>query len=117
MKKADRYFPFLLLAGLAVVLCCTMFFYRYTDLLPSSSPEYHTQLTPYVTSNTRKININTASLEELVLLPGIGNALALRIIAYRESNGSFRSISEIKNVSGIGEEIFLQIKQYITVGG
>ncbi len=62
------------------------------------------------------ININTASASELTSLPGIGESKAKKIVAYRETNGSFGSIEEIKNVNGIGDATFENIKNYITVG-
>ena len=61
-----------------------------------------------------KVNINTASLEELQTLSGIGESKARDIIAYRETN-KFNSIEDIKNVSGIGDSIFAKIKENITV--
>lgn len=61
------------------------------------------------------ININTASKEELMVLKGIGEAISLDIIAYREENGYFENIEEIKKVSGIGQSIFDDIKEYIAV--
>ena len=61
------------------------------------------------------VNINTASKEELVALPGIGESRAAAIIAYREEKGSFTSIEEVKNVAGIGDGIFNRIKDLITV--
>ena len=61
------------------------------------------------------ININTASIEELMSLPGLGEAKAKLIIEYREKNGNYKSIENIKEVSGIGEAIFEKIKDYITV--
>ena len=65
-------------------------------------------------SYDEKININTADLSRLKELDGIGEALALRIISYRQIH-PFTSIEEIKNVSGIGNETFKNIKDYITV--
>ena len=61
------------------------------------------------------VNINTASIEELDSLPGIGSSKAQNIIDYRNINGKFGSIEEILNVSGIGTAIYEQIKTYITV--
>lgn len=62
------------------------------------------------------VNINTASLEELQKLPGIGSAKAMAIVQYRSVFGEFYDISEIKNVNGIGESVFEEIRDYITVG-
>ena len=62
-----------------------------------------------------KININTASKEELITLPKIGNVKADAIISYRKDNGNFNSIDEIKNVKGIGDSLFEAIKDYITI--
>lgn len=65
--------------------------------------------------NKVKININTAAQTELEELPGIGTSTAYRIIQYRQENGKFSSIEDIKNVSGIGEAKFNQIKDLICV--
>lgn len=62
-----------------------------------------------------KININTANLEELDTLPGIGESTANKIINYRKENGKFETIEEIKEVSGIGDSKFEQIKDLIEV--
>ena len=63
------------------------------------------------------VNINTATQTELETLPGIGPSIALKIINYRNENGRFSSIEEIKNVSGIGDSKFEALKKYITVWG
>lgn len=63
-----------------------------------------------------KVNINTASVEELDTLPGIGPVIAQRIVEYREANGPFKSIQEITLVSGIGDATFEKIKDRISVG-
>jgi competence protein ComEA len=64
---------------------------------------------------TKKININTASASELEALPGIGPVLAQRIVDYRTQKGGFKSIEELKEVSGIGDKKFEAIKDLITV--
>lgn len=61
------------------------------------------------------IDLNTATLEELETLPGIGPTLAQRIIDYRDENGPFYDIEEITFVDGIGDETFERIKDLITV--
>ena len=61
------------------------------------------------------VNINTADVSELTQLPGIGEAKAQAIIAYRDEHGAFGSIEEIKNVSGIGEGIYNKLSSYIKV--
>ncbi len=61
------------------------------------------------------ININTATLEELDALPGIGPSTAQKILDHRDENGRFNAIEDIMNVSGIGEAKFDQIKELITV--
>ncbi len=60
-----------------------------------------------------KININTADMEELMRLNGIGEVKALAIIAYREQNGPFTQIEDLMKVSGIGEKTFAKIKDDI----
>lgn len=64
---------------------------------------------------TGPVNINTATLEELDTLPGIGPAIAGRIIDYRQKNGPFDKIEDIQNVSGIGPATFEKLKPLITI--
>jgi len=62
-----------------------------------------------------KVNINTATKEELLTLPGIGQSKVDYILAYREKNGSFKSVDEIMKIEGIKEGVFSKIKDSITV--
>ena len=84
-----------------------------TDWQQSSQPLDENQ--PISQTGAAQININQASLSELMGLPGIGQVKAEAIITYRESNGPFASIEEIKNVPGIKEAAFEKIKGMITV--
>ena len=61
------------------------------------------------------ININSATLSDLCTIPGIGVAKANSIINYRDEHGLFINIAEIKNVNGIGDELYNKIKEYICV--
>lgn len=62
------------------------------------------------------VNINTASVSELEALPGIGPAKAKAIVAYRDQNGAFKNVEDLKNVKGIGEGIFSKLKDEAAVG-
>ncbi|MBN1428273.1 MAG: helix-hairpin-helix domain-containing protein [Anaerolineae bacterium] len=79
--------------------------------LPASQPEMTVNDAP----NGPIVNINTATQAELETLPGIGPAIAGRIIEYRESQGPFNSIEDIMNVSGIGPATFEKMRALITV--
>ena len=65
---------------------------------------------------TSKVNLNTASVDQLATLPGVGPALAGRIVEYRQKSGSFRTTKEVMNVKGIGEKNYAKIEQWLTVG-
>ena len=65
---------------------------------------------------SEKVNINTAGVEELVTLPGIGKAYAERIVEYRQKNGPFKKVEDILNVRGIGEKTFDRIRDRLTIG-
>lgn len=61
------------------------------------------------------IDLNTATVEELMLLPSIGEVRAKAIVDYREANGPFRYVEDLRGVKGIGEGILAQIMDYVTV--
>ena len=63
------------------------------------------------------VNINTASPEQLQMLPRVGPSLADRIVEYREANGPFQTIDEILAVKGIGENSFEKLEPYIVTSG
>ena len=63
----------------------------------------------------KSIDLNKAQLNDLVLLPGIGEATAMNIISYREANGGFKTLEELLNVKRIGEKRFGQIKKYLFI--
>lgn len=80
-----------------------------TTTIPTTTKEITT------TNQEQKININTATLEELTLLDGLGQTKAKKIIDYRTNNGLFNTIEDILNVKGIGQTTFENIKEYIEV--
>jgi len=71
----------------------------------------------YDLTDAGRININTALAGELADLPGIGPALARRIIEYREEHGFFESVEGLLEVSGIGERVLERLEPYASVGG
>lgn len=79
------------------------------------SQEQDTDIVQNTDSDNALININTATPEELQSLSGIGETRAKAIIEYREKNGKFQTIEDIKNVSGIGDSTFENIQNDITV--
>ncbi len=66
-------------------------------------------------TSTEKVNLNTATAEQLQTLPGIGPAMAKRVIEYRTKVGKFTKIEELINVKGIGEKRFQKIKDRLVV--
>lgn len=68
-----------------------------------------------IINKTGKVSLNSATIEELLTLPGIGESKAKLIIEYREKNNGFKMIEEIMNVKGIGNSSFEKIKSYLTL--
>lgn len=69
----------------------------------------------FATAAFAKVNINTATAQELTALPGIGPAKAEAIIKHREANGPFKTVDELNDVKGIGNKILENIKNEVTV--
>lgn len=89
--------------------------YRETSTVEKEKVKINQLYKESVNTNSNKININTASVEELKTLSGIGQSTAEKIINYRKENSKFENIEDIKNVSGIGDAKFNSIKDKIVV--
>jgi competence protein ComEA len=68
------------------------------------------------TAPATKINLNTATVEQLTTVPGVGKTLATRIVEHRQKEGAFRSVQELMNVKGVGEKNLAKIQGYFVVG-
>ena len=85
-------------------------------LIPAKAEEYNSgNKSQEMTTTSDKININTADSSSLQEIPGVGPATADKIIQYRDANGRFQSIEDIRNVSGIGDKTFEKMKDKICV--
>lgn len=80
------------------------------EIMKGGDDEDHDELLP-----GDKVNVNTADLEELCRLPGIGETIGQRIIDYREENGDFISADELDEVEGIGEATLENMRTYIAL--
>lgn len=82
---------------------------------PNSQNTLSSSVSASSTQGNSLVNLNTATDTELQSLPGVGPSKAKSIIEYREKNGGFKSIDEIKNIKGIGESSFEKLKDKITI--
>ncbi|MCL6642221.1 MAG: helix-hairpin-helix domain-containing protein [Candidatus Bipolaricaulota bacterium] len=74
------------------------------------------QIAQFITKLTEPLDLNSATLDELIDLPGIGPVLAQRIIEYRDKHGGFKTIEELLEIRGIGPKRFEQLKGRVRLG-
>lgn len=112
MKKTTR----ILTAG--IVLLASALFIAPTGLLATDAAKPAASLTDMAgkaTAASEQININTASVEALSNIPGVGPKIGEAISAYREANGAFKSVADLINVEGIDAGLLEQIKPLLTI--
>lgn len=117
MKRADRRKPdegWLLAAVLCLILavCAAVYVNRLPRKMTAEPVCFVAG--PLVTSAPEPVDINSADLNALKRLPGVGDTLAERIIAYRDENGFFDSVEELLRVEGIGEGKLENMQDYLT---
>ena len=108
---------FLLCAG---IICYNVFFSPRIQMIagdPSLVQQSDTEAlkSPDGNRTTGQIDLNMATKKELESLPGVGEVIAQRILDYRNQNGMFETLEELKNVQGIGDKVFEELEPYITI--
>lgn len=124
MKKFLRFDCILLILTAVFCLSCAAFFFEqrtagghYTVMTQSGGASKPTESTDTAVkpSAVAPVELNSATKEELMGLPGIGESRAEAIIAYREAHGAFTEVDELTEVEGIGEKTLEKLREYVTV--
>lgn len=105
------------LAVTAVVLCAVLGYFLVGQTPQPLDLILMEESSPGGGENSLSVDLNTATEEELILLPGIGPVRAEAILAYREEHGPFQSVEELLCVNGIGEGVLAKIMPFVTVCG
>ncbi len=113
---------FPLLVGIVLTFVLGIFFGRMSQrgvysIETQNKPQMHTFEEPPAEQDTERIDLNTADVQQLIQLPGIGEVTAQRIIDYRTCCGGFIHVEQLLEVEGIGEGKLAQISAFITVEG
>ena len=109
-----------LLLGLTAVFLCSLLILQAQDRRNTSQvgAAVETEVAQEAfLPDVSPLDLNSATAEELTVLPGIGPALAERIVAYRREHGGFNTVEELMEVSGIGEAKLAELKGRVTVNG
>jgi competence protein ComEA len=109
MTRTTRFFSAVMTMALAVGLTAAP---HAQDPKPQTPQSTRRSAQPAIST---PININTASASELEALPGVGPAMAARIVEFRAKNGGFKKLEDLMNVMGIGEKTFLKLKPLVTI--
>lgn len=111
-----RYGHWLLFLSALILLCIPAMRQPVARMRPDSiESHWDSGAQHYIISDSVRLDINRATLQELTELPEIGATLAQRILEYRSANGAFADISELMEVKGIGDGIFSAIEPYICI--
>lgn len=117
MKKPQRIL--LIITGIFVCLLIGVFIGRnFTGTyvaINNGNQEHTTATSGEATTSDGRVDINSATIQQLQLLPGIGETIAQRILDYRTENGDFKSIEDLLQVNGIGQAKLEQMRPYIKV--
>ncbi len=127
MRKEQRSLVVWLFVLVTVVSAITVFVLCLPDFSKAKKTTYDNLLTPVTTSSHSTVtttqqteqkplfplNINTATKDELICVPGIGDVYAARIIEYRELNGDFTTLEELIEIKGIGEKRLQAFREYL----
>jgi competence protein ComEA len=115
MKKVSMHVSVIIAVLFAVAVTTSMA--EQADTPAAKLAVAHKAEKPARPAITGKLNINTATAEQIALLPGIGEAKAKAILDYKTTNGNFKKIDDLQNIKGIKEKKVAQIKDYIIFEG